>query len=315
MCAFLESRMKLDIYFFEGSPKKTGPTFKCWGVQFKKFFLFFSLRFILTKYDYIIVSDLRQIAPLFFLYTKIFSSTKIIIEHEQRNFGITIFGKIITFILYLPFHIAFWRADLIRSPNVFSSKFLSYFFFKKKKIVILPLAVVKPPLGKQRMLETPKIKILWSGKRFWEKSGRLLIKLITEIDDLYLTILTSDKMDINHPRIKILPLKNKREFEKCSSNFDLCVYLSPTQSIYDTASLGLPTLVPGQFVPNTAYTENNFIKLTLQTDKNGVVNETNENYEILRQSVGQLNLKSVGTYNFFAEHLWHEYEKKLTGNI
>jgi len=93
------------------------------------------------------------------------------------------------------------------------------------------------------------------------------------------------------------------------------VYLSPTQSIYDTASLGLPTLVPDQFIPDTVYTKNNFIKLFLKTDKNGVVDETKENYEILRWSVDQPTIKNVGTYNFFAEHLWHEYEKKLTGNI
>lgn len=315
LCDYLENNSKLNIFFFKGPHSDIGYKFKCWGVQFKSFFLFFSLRFILTKYDYIVVSDLRQIAPLFFIYAKIFSKTKIIIEHEQRSFGVSISGKIITFLLYLPFHIAFWRADLIRSPNVFSSNFLSYFLFKREKIIVLPLAVVEPLLGNKRLLKAEKINVLWSGKRFWDKSGRLLTKLITETDYLYLTILTSDKLDITHPRIKILPLKDKREFEKCLINFDLCVYLSPTQSIYDTASLGLPTLVPDQFIPDSEYTENNFIKLFLKIDKNGVVYETNENYEILRQSVSQPNIKSVGTYNFFAEHLWHEYEKKLTGNI
>ena len=147
LCEYLECNSKLHIFFFRGPHSDTGYKFKCRGVQFKSFFLFFSLRFIFTKYDYIVISDLRQIAPLFFIYTKIFSRSKIIIEHEQRNFGITILGKIITFLLYLPFHIAFWRADLIRSPNVFSSKFLSYFFFKKEKIIMLPLAVAKPLLG------------------------------------------------------------------------------------------------------------------------------------------------------------------------
>jgi len=273
------------------------------------------MKFLVRKYDYIIISDLRQIGPLLFIYTKFFSSSKIIIEHEQRTFGKTIMGKIVSICLYLPFLLAYWRADLIRSPNVISKNFFNYFMFKKAKIVTLPLAVLQRPSTNYKRRKSSRVKILWSGKRFWEKSGGLLINLIKEMENTDLTILTSDELDIEHPRIKILPLKNKSRFQECALKHDLCVYLSPTQSIYDTAAIGLPTLVPDQFVPHTLYTKNKFVNLDLKTDLDGVVIETDENYRTLKRSIGRLNVKNVGTYNFLAEHLWYEYEKKLTSNI
>lgn len=307
---YLVKKSMLDIYTFARPNKHQSLRIrKCRGIRYKEFYFYFSMSFLFERYDYIILSDLRQISPVIFGLFKVFSKSKIIIEHEQRNIGKSYFGRVMTIILYLPFYLLYIRADIIRSPNIFSTAFLKYFYFDYKKIKELPLAVSTRFLN-----ETPRsdvnseLKILWTGKRFYEKSGKMLLDYLNTNVDAKLTILTSDDISIKNSRVTVLPMQPTSSFIKIAKEHSICVYLSPTQSIFDTSALGLPTVIPKSFVPDFDSTKNKFIFLDCETTEDGVVEMTDRAMIALRVVLDNYMDYTVNSYRFSAENLWFEYE-------
>ena len=306
---YLKREKSIEVFFYHKKLPSTDITRSCRGLKIKEFYLYLSSYFMLTKYDYIILSDLRQIAPILFGLMKVFSSSKIIIEHEQRNFGKSVLGRIISLILYIPSLILYMRADIIRSPNCFSTAYLKHFWFKHEKIKELPLAVSQSfDANRQSIKRNSSLAILWSGKRFYEKSGGLLIKYVKCHTEATLTIVTSDKLRLSHERIKIIPLQTSAEFQRLTKSHDVCVYLSPTQTIFDTSASGLPTVIPRSFVPLNVHTVNKFIFFDCETSNNGVVVEIEKNYQAMEKTLKNLRLNNLEYYSFKADQLWREYE-------
>lgn len=306
---YLKGEQCIEVFLYDTKLPGKDITRACSGIKIKEFYFYLSTDFILTKYDYIILSDLRQIAPILFGLLKVFSRSKIIIEHEQRNFGKSILGRLMSLILYVPCLVLYLRADIIRSPNCFSTSYLKNFKFDYKKIKELPLAISNGfDVGTNKKNRKPGLAILWSGKRFYQKSGELLVKFVKLHKEATLTIVTSDKLSVSHPRIKIIPMQSNAKFQSLAKSHDACVYLSPTQSIFDTSALGLPTIIPNSFVPLNAHTINNFIFFDCETGNDGVVCKTEKSYKELEKTLMNLSAYSVQPYSFKAEQLWLDYE-------
>tara|TARA_B100000963_G_C22464858_1_gene597426 strand:+ start:56 stop:880 length:825 start_codon:yes stop_codon:yes gene_type:complete len=269
-----------------------------------------STKFVIEKYEIIIVSDLRQIAPIFFIFLKFFSSSKIIIEHEQRSAGLTLFGVLATFFLFPLSLLAFWRANLIRSPNVYSTNYLEKFPFIKHKILEIPLVANKANIPSNNS-ELKKKIIFTSGKRFFSKGGDLILKIINHNPHLNLKIITNCKLNIHAKNIiEISKFQNIKEFLTEASQCNLAIYLSPSQSFYDVAAIGLKVIVDVNSLPRTKKVNlENFIPLKLETDKQGNVINNYENFKIINSCISShINDKNCGhSYKFTAKQLLEFY--------
>ena len=304
------TKKDFQVFFFRGKRDNDSRFHKCIGLSIRNFFIFMSTKFIIEKYEIIIVSDLRQIAPIFFIFLKFFSSSKIIIEHEQRSVGLTLFGILATWLLYPLSLLAFWRANLIRSPNVYSSNYLEKFPFIKHKILELPLVANNIKITNKNN-ELNKKTIFTSGKRFFSKGGDLILNIIDNNQHLNLKIITNCKLDIQAKNvIEISKFKNIKEFLTEASQCNLAIYLSPSQSFYDVAAIGLKVIVDTNSLPRTKKVNlENFIPLKLETDKQGNVINSYENFKIINNCISSHinDRSSVYNYKFTAKQLLEIY--------
>ncbi len=318
MCNYFEeTNIEHDIFYAIGQESQATKT-KCSQINLLGLTIFFSKKYLFQKYDLIIIHDLRQVSSILFIFSKLFSKSRIIIEHEQRSWGLSVKGYLLSILSYPFILISFLRANLIRSPNSYSTRFLRFFPFIKNKIIELPLAIMDlhlEPLKNFDMTEPEYYQLFTSGKRFYEKGGYLLLRFITDHIEYKLLIITDDELKIEEPRVEYTSsLLKQNDFQKRLSESDLAIYLSPTQSFYDAAGFGARCLVADSALPKCSDINlDNFHAVNFQHDKQGNVLINDHNYNLLKKNITSIvedrfiQSLSPSYYNFHAADLWKIY--------
>jgi hypothetical protein len=279
-----------------------------------------SLNGIKIEHRYALVIALDSYQLLTAIYTFLFqirygkNNFRLVYEHEQRSLGIRFHARILN-ILRLP---ALWYlcsvADIIRSPNPLSTRFLlRYAGFSSRKIVELPLdpgetfehyTINKQYPVKHHLVYSHSKRIdyslVWTGKNPSSKGLDIIVsalKCTTALAcNITLRILFSghisqyaERAASDNPNI-VLERRTLSASDLATffASADLAVWLTATQSMWDCLAVQTPILVPSCTIPKilTPNSENyGCYGVKLDCDHHGIPKYSSQNIMVFRDSL------------------------------
>jgi hypothetical protein len=310
--AIIRSGYVCDVYYADvlsrQATQKDINFIKCKKfIWFKDASISFSSKLIRGNYDVAIVSDVRQFFPLIFTVILKLKGVKIVYEHEQRSYGNSLFGILYTFFLVMPMLFVMVRiSDIIRVPNLLCYRLIKDVRCNPRKLLFAPLAIRERIIKCREEKNDKFFRMVWTGKEANKKNIGLVIEafLKSNIELSELIIVTNEtiKYPIYSEKIKIInQLLTYDELLKLYKMVDVAVWTSPTQSIFDAASVGCNVICPQNNIFKNIDEYTNLINLSeLNTDINGLADFSDYNIDKYKEIILKIKRRKIFNKEYYA---------------
>jgi hypothetical protein len=320
--AIIKSGYVCDVYYVdcltEQASQKDDNFIECKKlIWYKDASISISSKLITSNYDVAIISDVRQFFTLLFAIILRIKGVKILYEHEQRSYGNGLFGISYTLFVVIPMLFIMVRiSDIVRIPNLLCYRLIKHVRCNQSKLLFTPLAIKEKLINYGEKKNDEIFRIVWTGKEANKKNIGIVIDafLMSDIGLSELIIVTNETIEypINSGKIKIInKLLAYEELLKLYNIVDIAIWTSPTQSIFDAASVGCNVICPKNNILKNIYEYTNLINLAeVSTDINGLCNFNKVNILKYKEIILEINKRKYFTKEKY-EFTGFKYLKKI----